>query len=195
MADAKRKTSALARKKTGGSGQPGGPGGKRRDVWAVDDITDRVQMLRDDGLSRRQIAVTMGKWLQEKGMQTGDDPMPAGTVDDYIARARAARAETQKENRAEAADSAIRRVKRLIMRARGAKRLNDEIRAENLLSDIQGTKAVRKVALTTPSGEKPLEIKLPKTVPTSDDLRRELAGLLAKSKGGKKLADVLADGG
>lgn len=192
MADAKRQKSKVAGGPRGGR-RPGGPGGRKRDGWAVEDITDVVQALKDDGLSLRQMGVAMGRWLQDKGMQQDDAPMPQSTVAAYIRRAKDARADALKESRTEAAEAAVRRIKRLVVRARGAKKLTDEIRAEGLLADVQGTKAVRKVALTNPAGDRPLEIKMPKTTPTSDDLRRELAGLLAKSKGGKQLARVLAD--
>jgi hypothetical protein len=192
MADAKRKASSGVRKPKGGR-RPGGPGGNARDQWTKEDITDLVAVMMDDGISRRQMCVAVGKWMVDRGLQAEPTPLPAGTLDDYIRRAKDARAEVLKENRQDAAKAAERRMKRIIVRARAAKKLTDEIRAESVLAELQGTKAVRKVALTNPAGDRPLELKMPKTTPTSDDLRRELASLLEKSKGGKQLARALAD--
>jgi hypothetical protein len=104
-------------------------------------------------------------------------------------------AEESAVTRGEARKRQIRRLFGMVMQAKAEKRHTDAIRIESLLSKVEGTEAPKKISLSTPPGE-PLTIKtVPKTAPTSDELRRELAALLAKGGGktGKALAEALGD--
>lgn len=202
VTNAKRKASRIVKPKKGGR-RPGGPGGDSRDQHAKEDLTDQVAYLMNRNLPRRQIAVAMGKFLQLKGMQETDEPMPIGTVDDYRRRAEEMWAEQARLTRRKARELQRRRLLGSLMKAEGDARHRDAIRLEFLLMKIDGTEMPKEIRLGgtggggegggAPGAPIPIELTIPKSTPTSDDLRRELVGLLAKSKGGAKLAAALSD--
>lgn len=147
----------------------------------------------EHGKGRQAISTALGVWLFKEGKQPEPTPVPIATVDSYIRRAKDMWAEESAVTRGEARKRQIRRLFGMVMQAKAEKRHTDAIRIEALLSKVEGTEPPRKISLSTPPGESLKVQEVPKTAPTSDDLRRELAALLGKSKGGKELAAALSD--
>ncbi len=183
MVAAKRKKSQAAKREQHGGGRP-------RGQHEVQDLTDQVEHMMLYAMGRHAISRGMGAWLHEKGVQPDKTPVPMGTIDDYIRRVKDRWTEDASPTRTETRKRQLLRLHNQLAKAIDQKRWRDAIRIEALISKIEGNEATKTIELKTPIGQ-PLAVSFPQTAPTSDDLRRELAKLMEKSKGGKSLAAAL----
>ena len=116
-------------------------------------------MLYNQG--RRAISRALGIYLQKRGWQPTDEPMPLSTVDEYIRRAEEMVREERALTRQEATAQQVRRLMRKLLKADAEDRHRDGIAIEGQLSKIQGTEAPKTFEVSAPGGG-PIAIK---TVP------------------------------
>lgn len=136
-----------------GGRRPGGPGGRPRDGWAVQDLTGFVLQLLAAGVySREAMAAEAGQFMLDRGISSAPGPMPLGTLDDYIMRAKAIAKARRDRDQDELVDMAIARVAQLATAAGRAGDYSAAVRAENLRADFEGTKAAIGVEVSAPGG-------------------------------------------
>jgi hypothetical protein len=149
-------------------------GGRGRGQHEVQDLTEQVEYLMLHGQGRQQLARSLGKYLQARGWQETDAPVPLPTVDAYIRRVNERWREESAPRREEERRLQRRRLMRDLLQARADKRHTDAIRLEALASKVLGTEAPSKDAEAVMAAAKILlESRLAEARAKAEELEKE----------------------
>lgn len=149
---------------------PAGAGGRARDAWAVEDITNQVAQLVASHMDQAHMAKAMGQWLFENQLAPTPDPMPRSTLKEYIPLAVAAIRKAGEQTRDQALAEAKFRARRIATAAFADKSYSASVRAEEHLAKLEGTHAATVVHLGGTGGGPVVVKTVPQIVEAFDRL-------------------------